>query len=390
MKIVELTLFHVRIPLRKKIRHASHVRTETDNVIVRLALDSGHVGHGEGVPREYVTGEDIGFTMDLLKRADLAAQLEPVHDWSQALTIAERLKLPPVDGDIRHCKGNAARCAIEIAYLDAIGQAFGQPLSQVAKSLTPDVYSPRDNVQYSGALTSSKNWKTRIAAFGQRIYGFSQIKVKVGTAGQDDAKRLRAIRFRVGRKMDLRIDANEAWLPDEALSKILELRPFGITSVEQPLPQTANSHLPALRKEMAIPVMLDESLCSRVDAENAIENQWCDLFNIRLSKCGGLIPSLRLAELAKRSNLGYQLGCQVGETAILSAAGRHFATSVADIRYLEGSYDKHLVREALATEDMSFRMGGWAPALTKPGLGIEIDPTALERVTVRKDVLLAR
>src|SRR5207248_4138084 len=61
------------------------------------------------------------------------------------------------------------------------------------------------------------------------------------------------------------------------------------------------------------------------------------LFNVRLSKCGGFIPSLRLAQLARQHGLGYQLGCQVGETALLSAAGRHFATSVAGIRYLEGS-----------------------------------------------------
>ena len=93
--------------------------------------------------------------------------------------------------------------------------------------------------------------------------------------------------------------------------------------------------------------MLDESLCGMIDAERAVAGGWCDLFNLRLSKCGGFIPSLRLAQLARRHGLGYQLGCQVGETAILVAAGRHFASSVADIRYLEGSYDRHLVREAL-------------------------------------------
>ncbi len=84
----------------------------------------------------------------------------------------------------------------------------------------------------------------------------------------------------------------------------------------------------ALRRDVKTPIMLDESLCSRVDAERAIEAQSCDLFNLRLSKCGGFIPTLRLAQLARQHNLGYQLGCQIGETALLSAAGRHFAGTV--------------------------------------------------------------
>jgi muconate cycloisomerase len=134
--------------------------------------------------------------------------------------------------------------------------------------------------------------------------------------------------------------------------------------------------------------MLDESLCSMIDAEHAEENDTCDLFNLRLSKCGGFLASLRLAQHAKRHQLGYQLGCQIGETAILSAAGRHFAASVKDLRYIEGSYDRHLVKEALAVENLTFGWGGWAPALEGPGLGIEIDPVALKRVTRRTEVLL--
>ena len=73
---------------------------------------------------------------------------------------------------------------------------------------------------------------------------------------------------------------------------------------------------------------------------------------------------------------------------MLSAAGRHFACTVGGLRYLEGSYDRHLVREALATRDLTFGRGGWAPALPGPGLGITLSPQALERETVRKVALL--
>jgi muconate cycloisomerase len=146
--------------------------------------------------------------------------------------------------------------------------------------------------------------------------------------------------------------------------------------------------LAQVRRRVGVPIMLDESLCGMVDARRADEMGACDLFNLRLSKCGGYIPSLRLAQFARQQGLGYQLGCQVGETAILSAAGRHFASSVRDIRYVEGSYDRHLVREALGTQDITFGWGGWAPALAGMGLGVAIDPAALERVGVCKEVLL--
>ena len=230
--------------------------------------------------------------------------------------------------------------------------------------------------------------KARFAAWKMWIYGFRQVKIKVGIAGQNDVDRVGAIRSRVGRKMDLRVDANEAWTPENVCERILELKPFGITSVEQPVPHEQVACLREVRPAVGVPIMLDESLCGMIDAERAAQGGTCDLFNIRLSKCGGFIASLRLAQFANKHGLGYQLGCQVGETAILSAAGRHFASSVRDIRYLEGSYDKHLVRESLATGDITFGWGGWAPALAGPGLGVAIDPAALERVALRREVLL--
>jgi muconate cycloisomerase len=388
LKIVELTAYHVRIPLRRTVRHASHSRTETDNVVVRCVLDGGGEGFGEGVPRDYVTGETVDSALAHLKGSDLPAQLEDCHDFPAAVALAERLRLSPVPGDDRQCQGNAARCALELAVLDAYGQVFAAPLSEVTRLLAPDLYSPRDWVRYSGAITSAKGFKLRLAGWAMYFYGFRQLKVKVGIAGQDDVARLRSLRKRTGRRMDLRIDANEAWTPPEAVSNVLALEPFGITAVEQPVPHADVAALKGVRRHIHTPVMLDESLCSMVDARHAVELELCNLFNLRLSKCGGFIPSLRLAQFARQHGLGYQLGCQVGETAILSAAGRHFASSVADIRYLEGSYDRHLVREALGTRDLTFRWGGWAPALTGPGLGVTIDPQALERVTVRKDAIL--
>jgi muconate cycloisomerase len=389
MRVVQLTGYQVRIPLRKPIKHASFTRTSTDNVLVQCVLDDGTVGFGEGVPRDYVTGETIDSALELLAHSDLPAQLEPCADFTAAMALAERIRLAPIPGDGRGCQGNGARCAVELALLDAFGSHFGMPLSAVVNVLARDLLEPKPWVQYSGAITTgSAGLKIRALALGMWLYGFRHLKVKVGIAGHDDVARLRAIRKRAGRRMDLRIDANEAWPGSQAVQRMLELKPFDLSAVEQPVRHEEVCALAEIRTQTGMPVMLDESLCSTVDAERAAAGGWCDLFNIRLSKCGGFIPSLRLAQFAVRHGLGYQLGCQIGETAILSAAGRHFASSVKGLRAVEGSYDSHLVREALATKNLTFGRGGWAPALPGPGLGIEVDPAALERITVRRQSIL--
>jgi muconate cycloisomerase len=388
MEVVALEARHVRVPLRRPVKHASHTRSETDNVVVRCALSDGSVGWGEGVPREYVTGETVVSALDLLHRSDLPKQLRPCPNFEEAVRLAERLRLAVIPGDDRLCQGNAAHCALELAVLDAFGRAFGEPLMNVTKFVAPDLYQPRERVQYSGIILSAKGWKARAMSLGYRLTGFRQVKVKVGIAGQDDATRLGVIRGWLGKGIEVRVDANEAWPAAEASDRIRALEPYTIASVEQPVKHEEVAALAAIRKQGTRPIMLDESLCSEVDAERAARGGWCDSFNLRLSKCGGFVRTLRLALFATRHNLGYQLGCQVGETAILSAAGRHFATTVKGLTAVEGSFDRHLVRDALAEEDVTFRRGGWGPMLVGSGLGVRIDPARVDALTVRREVLL--
>ena len=396
MRLTRLTAFHVRIPLKHKVRHASHAREDTDSLIVRCELDNGVVGWGEGLPRPYVTGETIDNVWTLLADSDLARQMnDPFGNLSQAITVAAQIKLtvtncadPFVE---RGCFGNSARCAIELSLLDAAARSEGVPLSRVTE-LLPESFAIREtkfDVRYSAAITAMSPWATTVRAWKIWLYGFHQCKVKVGVDGVEDAELLRRIRkILPASRVDLRIDANEAWTCDNLESKLTPLLPFEVTSLEQPVPHAAVEGLARVRGRIGLPLMLDESMCSLTDAHRAIESGTCDLFNIRLSKCGGFVNSLRLAALAHQAGLGYQLGCQVGETGILSAAGRHFACSVANIRYLEGSYDRHLVRERLTVQDITFGRRGVAPALTGPGLGVDIDEAALHRITVREQPLL--
>jgi muconate cycloisomerase len=389
LKIAELTAYHVRLPLRRVIRHASHARSDTENLVIRCVLEDTTTGYGEGVPREYVTGETIDSSLQILQESSLRDQLEDCRDYSDAVNLAERVQLAPLKDDPRGCGSNAARCALELAVLDAYGNHFDRSVSSIVPLLTPALDEPRDRVRYSGAITSARGLKLRLTALALRIYRFRQIKLKVGIEGYDDSERLRQARGLLGPRVDIRVDANEAWAPEEVVTRITEFVPFGISAVEQPISHEKIGALAEIRRQINVPIMLDESLCSSRDAEDAVSRSVCDLFNLRLSKCGGFVPTLRLAQFAKQYGIGCQLGCQVGESAILSAAGRHFACSVGSLRYVEGSYDRHLMREDLSVDDLTFGLGGWAPALPGAGLGVHVDSAALKRATVKEVPLLA-
>jgi muconate cycloisomerase len=131
--------------------------------------------------------------------------------------------------------------------------------------------------------------------------------------------------------------------------------------------------------------MVDESLVTRSDADTLIEARAADLFNVRISKCGGLAPSLAIASAALKAGLGVQVGSQVGETAILSAAGRHLAAALPEIKFVEGSFGTLLLAEDVSVESVRFGHRGEAPVLTGPGLGIRVVEERLRRhaVTIR-------
>jgi muconate cycloisomerase len=96
------------------------------------------------------------------------------------------------------------------------------------------------------------------------------------------------------------------------------------------------------------------------------------------------VASLKLAALAHAAGLGYQLGCHPGETGILSAAGRHWACIVGNIRYAEGSYDRHVFSRPLTNDDMTFGFGGRAPAIRRHGLGVTMNEASLKELTVTR------
>jgi L-Ala-D/L-Glu epimerase len=385
MRIKRLDLMRVAVPLKKAVKHASHARTESENLVVRVELASGQAGYGEGVPRPYVTGETIESTFAILSGQDWAKILGKPVDFAEVVRRLESLTLPETEADPRGMAGNAARCALELALLDAYSRIFGETVGRAVElAEVPGLQKfpkPR-RVRYGAAITAESWYQELRSALRFRIYGFRDVKTKVGVEGQDDVRRLWWIRWILGPWMDLRLDANEAWSASELLERVEPLRRFSLSALEQPIPHAQVETLAELRPRLGIPVMLDESLCGYPDAVAAVERGTADLFNVRLSKCGGILPSLRIIGLAQCSGLGLQLGCHPGETALLSAAGRHVASRVEGLRYVEGSYDRHLLAANLSRDDITFGYGGRGRPLTGPGLGIEVDPAALEAMTL--------
>jgi muconate cycloisomerase len=388
VRLVELTATHARIPLKRRIRHASHTRTENDSLLIIARLDDGTTGYGEGLPREYVTGETIETAWEHFRTFNFPQVVGgELVDLDEVVARLDRFTSTPLATGRRDCFGNAFRCAVELAVLDAVCRRLNIPLFAVIEKI-PAANGLRTNlgrVQYSAALSSTGPIRTLIAAGMFRRYGFEFCKVKVGKWPAIDPLNLRAIRTVIGPRVDLRIDANEAWRPDEVEKQIASLRRSRISAVEQPVRHEDVASLKSIRPKLGVDIVLDESLCGPEDARRAIDDHFCDIFNLRLSKCGGILRTVALAKMAHEAGLECQLGCQVGETGLLSAAGRHFASSIAGLRYVEGSFDRLLVAEPLIQEDITFRRGGWGERLTGPGLGITVDPAAIDRVTIRRE-----
>jgi len=385
MKIRRLDIMALVVPLRTTFRTASLARQTSENVVVRVELEDGTVGFGEGLPREYVTGETVESCFAFL--SGLAGELGSweVKGFGALVERLWDLGENSADGPPTF----SARCALELALLEAGLKRFGGTFDALFDVL-PDMkglHCPREAVRYSVVASLDEPERAWRTALKYRLYRFRQVKVKLGEDAGSDGRSLETFRRWLGRSVEIRADANGSWSLEDAVERMGMLRRFGVVSVEQPLRREESARLRELREKTGMVVVLDESLVSLRDGMLAVDGGWGDVFNLRLSKCGGILACLRLAELARRAGLRCQLGCHPGETAILSAAGRHFATCVGPLSALEGSYDRHVLGANVIDGDITFGFGGKAGRLTGPGWGIRVDPKKLEALTSRHVVL---
>jgi len=127
--------------------------------------------------------------------------------------------------------------------------------------------------------------------------------------------------------------------------------------------------------------MADESACTLKETQNLMREGWYDMINIRLSKCGGIRNSLKIIDYLRTHRIPFQIGCQLGESGLLSAAGRTLSLLCRDARYYDGSYDEFLLKENITTENVTFGLRGEAGPLDAPGLGVEVSDKNLMRLS---------
>ena len=382
MRLVGATLYALRIPFVESFSHSATERGCSDSIVVRVRDETGVEGFGEGAPRAYVTGETTETAWSHL--ADtlwprVAERALPDASTLDAAGVPEGGVLDALAAAVPDVALNgalaahASRAALELAILDCALRRDGRSLAAL---LPPR----RSRVTYSGVVTAGPLERVVLHARRMRVVGFRHVKLKVGF--DDDVARVKAAREALGPDVSLRLDANGGWSFARAVEVLGAVEPFDVAAIEQPLARGTAEELARLRAATPIPLMADESLVTLADAEALLAEKAVDFFNVRVSKCGGLARSLTIATRAAEAGVGVQVGSQVGETAILSAAGRHLAAALPAVAFAEGSFGTLLLAEDVSRESIRFGHRGEASLLTGPGLGVRVVEERLRRHAV--------
>jgi L-alanine-DL-glutamate epimerase-like enolase superfamily enzyme len=366
--VSSIDVFSAELPFRFSFGHALATRRSTTNVYARVTLSDGSVGYGEGVPRGYVTGETHAGALEALQQRYAPALAgRALSDVDALLQVLAAV----ADAD-EESFSPGAFCALELASLDAAGRSFGRSIADWLADRRPAV------IAYDAVLPFMPYGALAGLLIAARAAGLSTFKLKVGRGMDADLRALALVRRIVGMEADVRVDANCAWTAEEAMAAIDGMRRYRLSAVEQPV---AADDLDGLRRvTAAVPetIVADESVCSPADAERLVRHSACDALNIRVSKCGGLSRALRVAEIARAAGLELVVGAQVGESGLLSAAGRHLAAAVRP-RYAEGSAGSLLLKQDLVTESVLPGRGGLARVHDGPGLGVTVREASLAR-----------
>jgi muconate cycloisomerase len=162
---------------------------------------------------------------------------------------------------------------------------------------------------------------------------------------------------------DLRIDVNGAWNFETALKHFQLLKDYKIKVIEQPMMpgDSTISNLAKLTEKNGFVLMADESACTLKDAEKIHVEGY-----------------LKIIDYLRSNGMKFQIGCHLGESGILSAAGRALCLLCKDAVYYDGSYDEYLLKENTTQEDVSFGIGGKGSPLEGPGLGVNINHHGLK------------
>lgn len=360
MAIKSLDVQSLNIPFKQAFVHASAVRAVTEAVLVTVTNGDGVQGIGEGCPRRYVTGETVDSIQDFINRyRDQWMAFTSVQDVKQWVAAYASV----ID------QNPAAWCAVETACLDLFGKEAGLPIEALL-SLPP----LNGRFQYSAVLGTDNVQSFEKQLQRYRSAGFTDFKVKVTGRLQEEIDKLTRLTSTEDSRLRLRLDANNLWRDAESALSYLTRLPGRITAIEEPLTVGDYDGCRRLARELKIPIILDESflrLGQFEEIQSHPPSTW--IINIRVSKMGGILRSLAVAERAKQIGIPNIIGAQVGETSILTRAALTIANSYRDIVIAqEGAFGTLLLERDICDPPLMFGAAGRldTTALSGAGLGL--------------------
>ena len=372
MRIESVDVRRFPVPFRLVFRHASASRSEAANVIVAARGPDGTTGYGEGCPREYVTGETVESAAAFIEKhkPSLIRQVEDL----EGLRAWIRAHGDEIDAN------PAAFCALEIALLDLLGKIEQQPIEGLL-----GISRLSGTFSYSAVLGDASLSAYRQQAEQYWSMGFRDFKVKVSGDAEKDRRKLALLTCHGDADLRIRLDANNLWRDAADAIGYLKSLDAHVFAVEEPLQSGDLNGFRQVARECAVKVILDESLV-RARQLKALDDPECWIVNLRVSKMGGIIRSLEVAQEATRRGVGLIVGAQVGETSILTCAAlavmnEHRQSLVA----AEGAFGTLLLEQDLTDPCLMFgRQGRLASGAewdrTRPGLGLRIKENLLTPV----------
>ncbi len=301
-------------PLEHDFGISRGTQESAENVLVRVEDDQGRVGVGAAAPSSRY-GETIATVEAVLP--DLLAVVESVGDPHQ---------LQRVEREARAAVGDngAALCAVDVALHDLAARQLGVPLYRYL-GLDP---GRTIRTSYTIGLDDTDRMAGKTAE--AVAAGYPVLKIKLGT--DRDREIVAAVREEAP-DATIRVDANEAWTPREAVRNTAWLAEHGVEFVEQPVPAGNPNGMAFVREHGDVPVAADESCIRLADVPQV--GEIADIATIKLTKAGGIRETVRMIHAARAEGLSVMLGCMLGTTALLSA-GAHLAP-LLDYADLDGA-----------------------------------------------------
>ena len=317
MKISEIQIGKVSIPLKRPFKTALRRVDSAEDIIIKVIADSGEIGFGNAPPTAVITGDSqdsiVAAIRDTLGPKIIGLDVENLESIMTTL-------------DAGMLNNHSAKAALDIAVYDLFGKRFGIPLyklfggycTRLETDLTISLNEPDEMVRDALAAVSE---------------GYTALKLKVGNDPALDFKRVRAIRDAVGSGVKIRLDANQGWSAKEAVRIIrkFEVDGFDIELIEQPVKAHDFDGLKYVTDRVETDIMADESAFGPYEVLQLLSMRACDLINIKLMKAGGFHNALKIASFAETMDIHCMMGCmlesKVGITAAASmAAGKKIVT----------------------------------------------------------------